>query len=114
MMMINIKNLFAVLLLTILVGCFGSSPSSAANSFMSALQDGNATKAKQYATTNSAVVLDMMVAMGKLPNVKSFKIVKELVDGNRAMVRYTQDDSGQEQELNLVKVDGEWKVQISK
>ena len=112
--MIKLRNIITVFFLIFLVGCMGSSPSSTAKSFMSALQDGNATKAKEYATANTAVILDMMVAMGKLPNVKNFKIVKELIDGNRAMVRYTEGDSGQEQELNLIKVDGDWKVQISK
>jgi len=45
---------------------------------------------------------------------KSFEIKDEKIDGDKATVTYTQAGEEGEQSLDLVKIEGKWKVAMSK
>ncbi len=109
----------SVLILALfLAGCSsGKAPRSTAQAFLENLVEGKLTEAKKYATEQTSQLLDMVSSMGGLeeidPNSK-FIFVDETVDGNKAVVKYRQKAGGEVETIDLVKIDGIWKVHIQK
>jgi outer membrane lipoprotein-sorting protein len=99
--------------LLLLSGC-GQSPSKVAMAFSEEMAKGNITEAKKYATEQTGQLLDMVASMGAMdtePDAK-FKVTKETIDGSHATVKIEKD--GDEEEMDLVKIDGKWKVDVKK
>jgi len=112
-----IQKLFrfiAVAALTIgLTACGGDSPSSVASDFMNELSKGNVTKAKEQATPQTGAIVDMMVSMNQLPKGKFTVVKEEKVSDTQAKV-ILKGENGKEDKVDLVKIDGKWKVAITK
>lgn len=116
---------FLMVALTLfVVACGGGpKPGDVAKKFLSAVNDLNFEEAKQYATAESASMLDMLSGLASMgddqekPEAQEITIVKEEIDGDNATVTYTaKDDEGNdvEETIDLVKVDGDWKVKFDK
>lgn len=93
--------------LLLLSGC-GKSPTKIAKAFSESLAKGNITQAKECATEEFGLFLDMAASLGTIEAVDpdyKFVLVKETINGNYAVIQ--QEGRGQ---IDLVKIDGEWKV----
>lgn len=122
----TVKNV-SIVMMTALVavlmtscGGGGGSPEATAKHFLNALQDMDFEGAKKYATEGSAEMLDMMQSMSSMagdeekPEPKKITITNTETEGDKATVTYTAEGSDEEQTLDLVKQDGEWKVVFDK
>lgn len=71
-------------------------------------------EAKKYCTESTGKLLDLSMSFGAKPN-PDYKMenVRDSVSGNHAWVWFT-NENGNEQKFELVKVDDEWLVSISK
>ncbi len=83
---------------------------------MENISKGKFEEAKKYATESTGKLIDLIAAMGTEqvthPDFK-FKATKEEIDGDQATIYYINAD-GDEDEIDLIKVDGKWKVNMSK
>lgn len=108
--------LFAVCAL--LVSCSsGNTPRAVAEKFSIELSKGNIDKASEYCTPEAAAMLAMAKSFGGSTEMvkEDFKFVfkKEEIEGDTAKV-YFEDENGEEEEIDLVKLDGKWKVVLTK
>jgi len=94
----------------------GGSPTAVAKGFMAALEKGNTDKAlEKYATKETA---ELIAAFGEKATTTVADYGKitgatEKINGDTAKVTLTFEN-GKTSDLDLVKVDGKWKVTISK
>jgi len=105
-----IASISALLLLS---GC-GKSPSKVAKAFCENLAEGKMTEAKKYATEQTGQLIDMAASMGAIETNPDYKfvLIDETIDKNRAVV--TCEAGPNDGKINLVKIDGDWKVDIKK
>lgn len=98
----------------------GNTPKAVADNFLKAWSKADFEEAKKYGTDDSKKLLDMMNSFKTMVEDTSFKrdmnyeIVREKVEGDNATVFYKEEGSNVESHLPLVKVNGEWKVNVSK
>lgn len=100
----------------LLNGCGGGrSPQVTARSFFELMAEGKLAEAKKFATEDTGKFLDFAASMGSIPKEPNFKFqfVSEKIEGDTAVVRF-KDKDGTEEDIDLIKVDGEWKVHIKK
>jgi hypothetical protein len=104
-----------------LVACSSTSPGDTAEKFMTHLARAEFTEAKQYASTSTGELVEMMGKMGaamggKMEDDKDFKFVleEENIEGDKATVKFRKKEDGKIQTVHLVKVDGDWKVHEEK
>lgn len=108
------------LLFTLLLAACGGgsdSPSDVATKFLNHTNKMEFKEAKKYATKSTGDILDMvggMAAMMPKEDPKTFKILNETIDGEKATVTYRTDGKEEDETLNLVKEDGKWLVNMSK
>jgi hypothetical protein len=113
------KNLFRVGIVVasviLLAGC-GEDPGSTARAFTENLSKGKITEAKEYSTEQTGMLLDMASSMGSLPVDPDFEFifVSQTIEGNNATVKFKEKEDGKVEEIELIRVDGEWKVHIKK
>jgi hypothetical protein len=102
--------LFAFLFL---MGC-GDSPQSVAKNFTENLAKGRISEAKKYATEPTGEMLDFASKIGAMPVNPDFTFVyvEKNIDGDKATVVYRESVDGPDERINLVKIDGEWKVHM--
>lgn len=115
------KVLFTLGIALALVSC-SKGPESSAKNFAENMAKGDFTEAKKYATSQTGALLDMVQTMGgdKLSDLAKenkdykFVMVKDSIVGDSvAWVTYTTKE-GNEDVMNLVKENGEWKVSMGK
>lgn len=96
-------------------------PEDVAEAFIKAVNKEDFATAKQHATKKTGNMLDMM--KGMIENMDEeqkgekgeFKELKDTeVKEDKATVTYCCDKNGEDDEVKLKKVDGEWKVHIDK
>jgi hypothetical protein len=111
--------LFVALTTIIITSCTSkSTPEGVATDFLNALMAQKWDDAKQLATSESAETIDMIKGFadqtGDTAMVMGFEIIKEQtkIEGDKASI-VAKDESGLEMPMNLVKVDGKWKVDYS-
>lgn len=98
----------------------GDSPKSVAENFLKAMNSMDFEGAKKYGTEDTGKLLDMMSGFAEMvpdstkANETKIEITGEKVEGDKATVTYKEDGREGEIPLNLVKVDGKWKVSMSK
>jgi ABC-type oligopeptide transport system substrate-binding subunit len=114
---------FITLILSIailFVACGGNdSPRSVGEKFLKAMSSQDFETAKKYGTEETEKLLDMMSGFTKMSNDSvakemKFEITREKVTGDNATVFYKEDGREGELQLPMVKVDGKWKVLLSK
>ncbi len=120
----NILKTLAVLLTVIFMASCGSSddPKGVAEDFLKALGKQDYEKAKELSTEKTKSMLTLIESMAKMAKengevaepdkMPDFEMGKCEVDGDKAVCHYTAD--GKEEKINLVKVDGDWKVDMNK
>lgn len=97
----------------------GDTPKSVAENFLKALNKMDYETAKKYGSEDTGKLLDMMSGFAKMmpDSAKkdvSFEIKDEKINGDKATIVYSSTGDEGEQTLNLVKIDGKWKVAMSK
>lgn len=110
----------AAMMIVFLVACSGGdTPKSVAGNFLKSMNKMDFDGAKKYGTDETGKFLDMMSGLAKMMPDSSKKEVKteitsEKIDGDKATVTYKEEGKDGDQTLNLAKVDGKWKVVMSK
>jgi outer membrane lipoprotein-sorting protein len=106
-----------LVIIALLAGCSAaSSPKAAVDKFYKAVEK-NDTKAMAEVATEETVQMMAMFGSAFQQQMKEkgkFKIGTETIDGDTAVVTLIYDDSEEEDTVDLVKVDGKWKVAINK
>ena len=108
---IMLAGVFCVLFV---VGCGGGgSPSSAARKFFDALVKNDVKAMEAVATPETVQLIAMFGEKASGMAAAHGKITKttEKIDGDTAVVTVTYED-GETEDVDLVKVDGKWKVTI--
>jgi hypothetical protein len=110
----------AFLLIAFLTGCNTNGPKIVAGKFLTAMFKLDFAKAKEFGTDDTNKMLDMMSGFAKMmpdsakrTEIK-FKIINSTEDGDKATVTYKEDGTEREQSVPLVKINGDWKVNIGK
>ena len=110
----------AALAVLCFTGC-SKGPDDVAIKFNEALAEMNIEKASKYANEDTQKLLKMFEKMAdaeakeKAKNA-TFKAVETKIDGDKATVKIecTKDGKTETKDVDLVKVDGEWKVAMKK
>jgi hypothetical protein len=125
----NIANktffLLAFVSFSFLASCSNDgNPEAVAEKFLNHVNKGEFKEAKEYCDEQTAQLIGMMESMvaGKEDEMKKLdakvEIISSEVKDDKATVKYkttsTKEPVGKEQSLQLVKVDGKWKVTIDK
>lgn len=115
----RIAHVFLLALsLFIISGC-GQSPEAgaekAARQWLDALNANNLTEAQALSTEPTAALIQMATAMGQSMAVGKYKI-KDVTatSDNNAVVTVDSAKEDQDMQLNLVRIDGDWKVGVQK
>jgi len=101
-------------------GCNSNGPKPVAENFLKAMNQMDFDKAKTYGTEDTGKLLDMMSGFAKMipdsskKKQSKFEITGEKIDGDKATVTYREEGKEGEQTVPLIKVDGKWKVAMSK
>ncbi|TLU88076.1 MAG: hypothetical protein FDX30_01160 [Chlorobium sp.] len=97
----------------LITGC-ADNPRSTAQKFSENLAEGKITEAKKFATEPTGKMLDFAASLGTLPVNQNYKFIfiRENVQDNSAQVVYKESPDGQEQTIDMVKIDGKWKVNM--
>ena len=106
----------AIIVMTALLVSCGESPKSTAKAFSENLAKGKISEAKNYATEGTGQLLDSFAQFGGFEPQSdvAFIIVEEKIDGDKATVKIKETKSDKTETLNLVMVDGKWKVHMKK
>ena len=113
---------FVLLFSFFMVSCGGSSdnPQDVAIEFMDALGDQDYDKAKDLGTENTIMMIGMIESMASMaPEGEESEEMGEItwgeteIDGENAICFYSTEDKA-DQQVDLVKVDGDWKVDMKK
>ena len=123
------KLILAILVIVVLlaVSACGKKPETTARAFLDAVAKHDFAAAKQLATEDSQALLSMAESfvneMGDQQKTEmqemEYAITKTEVDGDKAIVTFEQWEVSKPAEkktntINLVKVDGDWKVKVEK
>jgi len=110
------KKLFAgtLVIVALLAGCsLVNSPKAAVKNFRKAIEKNDMKALAQAATPETVQLIATFgsKAQGYAANMseKKIKEIKEEIDGDTAVVTYIFAD-GEEENFDLVKIDGKWKV----
>jgi ketosteroid isomerase-like protein len=123
------KNLmkigFVLVFSAFMFSCGGGSsddPQAVAKDFLTALSDEDYEKAKELGTENTVQMLGLIESMaGMAPEGEDMDMSTDMdaiewgeteIDGDKAVVHYTAE--GNKEKLDMVKVDGKWKVDMKK
>lgn len=106
----------------LLVACSSNSPEKVATSFLESLHKGDLESAKKYCDGSTADLLNLAQGLAgnkikeEMANKKGEKIeiVKVEEKGDTAKVYYTTGDKKEKGNIDLKKIDGEWKVSMNK
>ena len=115
----NFKIVAAAFVLFIASCGSSDSPKAVAGNFLKAMNKMDYETAKKYGSEDTGKLLDMMSGFSKMMSdsarqERSFEIKDEKIEGDKATVTYTQSGEEGEQVLNLIRVEGKWKVAMSK
>lgn len=123
----KIKLVAVLALLSIsLFSCSGSGPEATAKQFVTLTSQGDLAEAKKLCTAETASLLAM--AEGFMAKEKdklkeqnkniAVEVISTEITDDKAKVKYkitgAKDATKEEQEIDLVKIDGDWKVNINK
>ena len=101
--------------LVFIAGCSSNSPSAAARKFYEAIEKNDYNAMGQVATSETVQLMAMVgeKASGMVAAYGKITKTTEKIDGDKAVVTLTFAN-GETDTLDLIKVDGKWKVTISK
>jgi len=95
------------------------SPKAVAEKFLKAVNSHDYDAARKYGTEETEKFLDMYSGFSKMmPDTASkdlkFEITRQNIDGDNAVIYYKEEGKEGEQQLPMIKMDGKWKVILSK
>ena len=98
-----------------MASCGGGSPTAALRSFMTAFEKGDAKAMEKVATPETVALMGMFGEKGKASLAEYGKITysDEKINGDTATVKMTFAN-GESSDVDLIKVDGKWKVTVKK
>jgi len=104
-----------LLSLVIATGCGANDPSSTVKNFYAAVEKGDAKAMERYATPETAELLTVFgdKARANSRDRGGIKSATHTINGNNAVVDLTFEN-GATEKVNLIKVDGKWKVTAAK
>jgi hypothetical protein len=107
------KKILLLFSLSLLMFSCSSGPEKVAENFLENLSKGKVDEAKKYATESTGKMLDFVSSMTSLPVDPDFKFnpVRDSIVGNKAWIFYL-DKNDDENSIELVKIDGDWKVNV--
>ena len=113
------NKIICFILVSLFTACGGNdSPKSVAGKFLDAMSKQDFESAKKYGTEETEKLLDMMSGFSKMSNdtVKDskYEITRETTNGENATIYYKEEGRDGELQLPMVKMDGKWKVLLSK
>ncbi|MCL2806413.1 MAG: DUF4878 domain-containing protein [Treponema sp.] len=113
----KIVFLASLVIVALLIGCSGpsaGSPGAAVEKFFNAVEKNDLQAMAEVATPETVQIMAMLgsKAQGTAATYGKIKIVSEDISGDTAKVK-ASFDNGEEADIDLVKVDGKWKVKIS-
>jgi uncharacterized lipoprotein len=111
------KKIFIVglVLIILLAGCSAvSSPKTAVEKFYKAIEKNDSKAMAEVATPETVQLMAMFgtKVAGQVESYGKIKSVTETIDGDTAVATVTFEN-GEEENLDLVKIDGKWKVSVS-
>lgn len=117
----HLPKLVLISFALLLTACFGNSPKDVVKDFFNAIAAEDFETATSLCTENAKPLVGMMqAAMSMDPGAKEeikkagdVEIIKEEINGDKAKVTIKNPD-GEEDTVDLTKVDGEWKIDIEK
>lgn len=116
----NALFLCLVALVFAAVGCGEkNSPESVAEQFLTAIDNKDFDKAKTFSTDETHKMLDILKGFAEqmpkdAPKPEAKKVTECKLDGDKGTCTYCCDEQGASSELAMVKVNGEWKADMSK
>ena len=116
----KIRNFFLILISIFLINCTGKDTArSVAEIFLKAMSTEDFETAKKYGTQETERLLDMMSGFTKMSvdsarKEMKFEIIKEEQLGENATIFYKENGREGELQLPMVKIDGKWKVLLTK
>ena len=119
-MRLNFKQILLSVIVATFIACGGGdTPKSVAEKFLKSLNKMDYETAKKYGSEDTGKLLDMMSGFANLmpdsaKQERSFEMKEEKINGDKATVTYAASGEEGEQSLNLIKIDGKWKVAMSK
>jgi hypothetical protein len=115
-----IRYLLLMQILIIVVSCGSSdTPRAVADKFLKALSTEDFEVAKKYGTKDTEKLLEMYNGIKKMTvdSVRAehkYEITGEKVEGDNATIFYKEDHKPGMNQLSMIKVDGKWKVMLTK
>jgi hypothetical protein len=115
-----IQPILAFIVLTFISCAGGSNPESSAEKFLNAFNDRNFDEARKYSTEETGKLIDLMENLTRMapsdekPPAGKIEIISHVTEGETATVLFRENDTREEQELKLKKVDGKWLVHVTK
>jgi len=121
---IKLFSLLAVLSFS-LFSCSGNGPEGVAEKFVVLTSQGDFTEAKKYCDESTAAMMNMAETLvaGKKEELKEknkdikVDIISSDVKDDKATVKYNivnGETTSEEKQIDLKKIDGEWKVSLNK
>ena len=113
-------TVFIVLMSVSFTSCMKPNPEETASRFLKAVNERNYEMARRYSTEETGKLIDLLDRLSKLseeplPSKRAeFEIISGNIEDDLATVRFREKGTATEQELELMKVDGEWLVNITK
>lgn len=117
----TLKNTVLFFSIIFITSCGGDTPQGVTEDFLVALAKQDFGAAKKLSTEKTAQMLDLIEGMTKMAEesgedidikVPDFEMGNSVINGNKATCYYTV--AGKEDKLDLLKVNGKWKVDMKK
>jgi hypothetical protein len=107
--------LMGIVCLVFITGCGNNSPSAAARKFYTAIGKNDSKAMAEVATPETVQIMAMFGEKAAGMAAENGKITNaaEEIDGDTAVVTLTFAN-GETEDLDLIKVNGKWKVSVSK
>jgi hypothetical protein len=98
--------------IVLLAGCSGGSPESVTKDFIKATEKNDLKAMSEVATERTVKLMSLFGDRfrARLAEEK-IKTMKETINGDAALVNIIYE-SGEDDDIDLIKVDGKWKVEI--
>jgi len=105
-----------IVCVVLIAGCSGNeSPSSVTRKFFAAVEKNDAKAMEKVATSDTVQLMGMFgeKAQGMMADYGKIESTTQEIDGDTAVVTVTWEN-GETEDIDLVKIDGKWKVTIDK
>jgi len=112
--------LLSIAAAALLAACGGGAsdtPTQVAEKYLTHLKKMEFDDAKKYGTEKTGAMLDLMSGMASMmPKNENtgFKILSEVIEGEKATVTYRGDGAEADEVVTLIKQDGKWLVDMAK